>query len=195
MSDLRKHNFTVTGVNGKSKGTLIGNIPCFGPVAYTPQSNKNGIALWEVETRYPADRVQLQYFLVHVTDDFKLKFDYNSDSKSYTCIFTDEVIKKLKDIEHQKTRECENYVTTVSENESKYLKKEVDRKRLARRLSQTLYFPSDGALIRGLNTGMCVNSPVTGKDVMLATSIYGGVCCRKAEESWTSCRLIRLCIC
>jgi hypothetical protein len=50
MSDLRKHNFTVTGVNGKSKGTLIGNIPCFGPVAYTPQSNKNGIALWEVET-------------------------------------------------------------------------------------------------------------------------------------------------
>jgi hypothetical protein len=49
----------------------------------------------------------------------------------------------------------------------------VTKAKLARRLMKTLYYPSDALLVKTINTGTVLNSPITGKDVLLATAIYG----------------------
>ena len=178
MTDLQHINFTVEGVSGIGNGSTIGNLPCFGEIAHTPQSGKNGLALWQAESRYVVDRAQMEHFTVHITDDYSLRFDYDDDTKLYTCEFTDEVMNKLIEIEADINSRRSMYTLTVSENESRYSKREVTNAKLARRMMKILYYPSDSLLVRTINNGIIINSPVTGKDVVLATAIYG-----KAPES------------
>jgi hypothetical protein len=175
ISEMKRVQFIILGVNGFSERSLIGNLPCFGDTAYAPDNGKNGLALCEAESRYKVDRVQMEHYTVHITDDYSLRFYYDHDTKAYSCELTDEVLLKLRDIES--SRELghvpSSFTATVSENESKYSKREVQNSKLARRLQKILYFPSDATLIRTISTCTILNSPVNGNDIMIASTIYG----------------------
>ena len=64
-------------------------------------------------------------------------------------------------------------VTTVTDNESKYSKREVAQAREARQLQKRMANPPDAKLIKALNTGTIQNTTVTPTDVARATDIYG----------------------
>jgi hypothetical protein len=64
-------------------------------------------------------------------------------------------------------------VTTVAEREKKFSKREVSRAAAAREMMRKMYHPSDVGLIRTINHGVMTNCGVTGKDVVIATDIWG----------------------
>jgi hypothetical protein len=117
----------------------------------------------------------MKNYTVYKTDDYSLRFYYDHDTKPYSCEITDEVLLKLRNIDSSRDlgHVPSSFTATVSENESKYSKREVQNSKLARRLQKILYFPSDATLIRTISTGTILNSPVNGNDIMIASTIYG----------------------
>ena len=132
--DIHDKSFQLDGVNGTSVGTRVGRLPCFGDVIITPKSKVNAIALCDAE-RYEVEYFQKDRFIVHVSDKIVLNFIYNDYHKSYTCIFTDEILIALS--------ECDSssygiHTVTCSDNESKYTKSEVIKAREAREMMKRM---------------------------------------------------------
>ena len=74
---------------------------------------------------------------------------------------------------HDTRQEHTCLVTTVTENESQYSKREVSQARDARQLQRRLANPPDAKLIKALSTGTIQNTGVTPADVTRATEICG----------------------
>ena len=73
-------------------------MPCFGDVVITPNSKVNAIALCDAE-KYRVEYHSKVKFVVHLSERLIINFDYNDYDKSYTCIFTDELLLALYDHE------------------------------------------------------------------------------------------------
>ena len=166
--DLRDQGFSMTGVGGESFGTRMGRMPCFGAAVITPKCKVNAIAMADAE-RYPIEYIQGDRIIVRISDELSLHFLYCKADKSYTCLFTDEIISALL-LEESKVAA---YTTTVAENEKAYSKTEVTGARAARQLMRRLFYPPDSVLVKILAGGSMLNSPVTPHDVIRATQIYG----------------------
>jgi hypothetical protein len=130
--DLYNKKFFLNGVNGSSTGSRKGRLPCFGDVVITPHSKMNAIALCDAE-QYEINYLRGDKIVVHISNDLALEFLYNKHDKSYTCIFTDEILQCLADHE---PKEYGIHVLTCSENESLYSKREVMAAREAREMQK-----------------------------------------------------------
>ena len=64
-------------------------------------------------------------------------------------------------------------VQTVAEREAKYTKRQVADAQAARELMKNLGYPSNADLVKLMNSGALMNSPVTKQDVYRALDIYG----------------------
>jgi hypothetical protein len=64
-------------------------------------------------------------------------------------------------------------VTTVSDNESLFTKRQVEDAKKARKLMQELGYPSSKDLIELVETGGILNCPITAHDIRRAERIYG----------------------
>ena len=93
----KQRKFKIDGVNGSGSGSIIGELPGFGDIAYTPNSNASGISISCVTSRYYVDFKQEEAFLVYVSDDFIISFDYDRSTKSYSCLFDDQLLARLKE--------------------------------------------------------------------------------------------------
>ena len=74
---------------------------------------------------------------------------------------------------HDTRTEQHCLVTTVTDNESKYSKREVNQAREARQLQRRMANPPDAKLIKALTSGTLQNTTVMPSDVARATDIYG----------------------
>ncbi len=79
-----------------------------------------------------------------------IKFDYHDYDKSYTCIFTDELLLALYDHE---SSVYGIHVVSYSDNKKLFSKGEVSAAQNAREMMKRLYYPSDVGLVNTLAKG------------------------------------------
>jgi len=168
ITDMQPQSFNMHGLTGGGSGQFMGILPGFGRIAYTPDSRASAIALWEMEARYDVAYHPGINFEVTISDDFMIIFEYDRNTKSYRCEFTDELIARLS-----KFLQVNSMTVTVNESEKMFTKAEVTRAQEARDLSRRLCFPSDASLIKALVNGTVINLPVTAANVVTARTIYG----------------------
>ena len=170
LDDCTDDETMVHGIHGQQKVGRRGSLLCLGPAIVAPGGGVNGVSLSQVEDRFPVAYLQGVSFTVTVAEDYKLVFNHVAGTGCYSCVFTDVVVKKLKEIA---SRSSYIMVSTVAERIALYTKREVSRAEEARVMMRKLYHPSDVGLARTINGGVMTNCDVTGKDVVLASDIWG----------------------
>lgn len=160
----------VHGIHGPATVGRRGWLPALGPAIVSREGGVNGLSLSQLEKRFKVSYTQGVAFVVDVGEDCQLVFAHVADAGCYSCMFTPAVMTKLTEIE---SRFNYTMVSTVAERESRYTKREVARAGVAREMLRKMYHPSDAALIRTINHGVMTNCGVTGKDVVIATDIWG----------------------
>jgi hypothetical protein len=130
FKNIKNKRYSLNGVTGSTVGNRMGWLPCFGAAVITPESNCNAIAMHDAE-RYRVEYFQRDRYVVHVSKDLQLNFLHDVNSKAYICIFTDEILDALRDIEDNDLCMNINHAS-CTENESLYLKSEVRAARNAR---------------------------------------------------------------
>jgi hypothetical protein len=168
--NMHKVIMEVNGVHGAGELDYMGEFPGFGDAVYAPNASTNGLALCVIESRYEVIYDQGVSMTVVIAYDFELVFCFCSELGCYKCLFDDVVMLKLKELN---TRVNYAMIATTSNNESNYTKREIKGAREARQLMRRMYYPADSALIRTLTKGAMLECPVTGKDVVTATGVYG----------------------
>jgi hypothetical protein len=163
--------FAVKGVHGMGNLDKVGDIPGFGSALYAPDADMNGLALCEIESRYQVVYDQRVSVTVLLCEGYELVFDYIGALGCYACLFDDNVIDKLKELD---TRfDYYAMISTTSENEANYTSREIKGAHKAREMMRRMYYPADSTMIRTLTKGAMLECPVTGKDVVTATEVYG----------------------
>ena len=182
IADPRRCDFKVKGATGVGRGSIIGRLPGFGPIAYTPDSGASGLAISAISSRYPIEFVSEVAFFVKVSDDFTLEFRYSQASKIYACRFDDELISRL--LKSEEGQSITALPVAVEQLERQYSKTEVQRAREAVLLSNKLYSPPAAVLASLLTNGDILNCPITAADVALADSIYGDAAYQKGRAKF-----------
>mgnify|MGYP003386305885 CR=1 FL=1 len=170
LSGIRSTNMSVKGFTGAKNITKVGDVSVFGEAVFAPWTGVNGLAMCIVEDKCEMAYFQKDRIEARLSDDLVLIFAYKPQLGCYACMFTDEIINKLT--EHE-TRFKYCNITIASEMEKEYSTKEVVAARRARTMMRRLYYPADSALIRTITKGALVECDTTGRDVVLATDIYG----------------------
>ena len=173
LQDCKSDETVVHGIHGPQKTGRRGRLFGLGPAIVAPEGGVNGISLPQLEQRFTVTYRQLESYTVAVAHDFDLVFKHVAASGVYSCVFTNAVIKKLKEIESRSYYPSNIMVSTVAERATRHTKREVSRAELARTMMRKLYHPSDVGLVRTINGGVMTNCDVTGKDVIIATDIWG----------------------
>jgi len=158
---------TISGISDEAQPiqtSLVGK-SVFGTVYYSPRCIANVISYSELKDN--AIRVWQEseddIFRVQMVNDgpiylFKRKCGvYVHNTNDHKSIIEN---KKLLTV-------------TVSENERKYTKREVERAKHARDLYDKLGYPSTAALVKMVSSGGILNCDITAKDIMRAVDIYG----------------------
>jgi hypothetical protein len=101
-----------------------------------------------------------------ISSKLTITFDYDTCNKSYTYIFTDDVLQVLY---NHDSSVYGIHIATCSDKK----KPEAIGARNAREMLKRLYFSSDAGLVNTLAKGSMLNTTVTPRDVLRATSIYG----------------------
>lgn len=160
----------VHGVHGPATVGRRGTLPGFGPAIVATAGGVNGLSLHQLEKRYEVVYNQGVSMVVIISEDCEIVFAHDDSAGCYSCVLTPAVLCKLKEIESRF-----NYVmvSTVAEREARYTKREVTRAAAAREMLRKMYHPSDASLIRTINHGVMTSCGVTGKDVVIATDIWG----------------------
>jgi hypothetical protein len=118
IADARRCDFKVKGATGVEQDSTIGQLPGFGPIAYTPDSGATGLAFSAVTSRYPIELVPEVAFIVTVRKDLVLEFKYSHLTKIYACRFDDELIARL--IESEKSHTIKAMPVAVEQLEQQY---------------------------------------------------------------------------
>ena len=170
LRNIRGRHLNVNGIHGEAPTSMVGTLPGFGEAIYAPDAGTNGLALCEIEERYRVTYEQRVRFVVHVNASLQLVFDYDAKVGSYACVFNESIINALIE-EDSRYPYC--MITTISDTEANYSSRELKRAQEARKMMRKTYYASDGALVRTVTKGAMLECPVTGKDVRMATDIYG----------------------
>jgi hypothetical protein len=171
LSDIWTMAGSVRGFNGVKKVSEVGDLAGFGEAVYAPWAGVNGLAMCMLEDRYPVSYFQKDRIEVLIDDDLVLIFKYKEGVGCYACMFDEYTVAKLKEHEARSKYFCNVAVATVLEKN--YSKKEVSAAKYARTMMRRLFYPADSTLVRTVNNGALVECRVTGRDVVLATDIYG----------------------
>ena len=156
-----------TGVGGTISTDLVGELPFFGSVSIMPESPVNIVALNEVEDKYPVSYVQSEGFMVDIGEGLPQMSFKRERTGLYACDF-ERFVELATDCHDDE----EAYITTVSENEARYTKDQVERAKAARKFMIEMGCTSALNIMK-LTKGILLNSPVSGEDVYRAVKIYG----------------------
>ena len=171
LPDRRKSEMTVKGFNDSKVTSEIGLLPGFGDAVYAPWAGVNGLAMCMIEDKYSVTYFQQDRIEVRINADFVLQFWFKPKLGCYACMFTDDVMLKLKEHETRLNYHCN--MAIVSKQEEGRTTKEVIAARKARIMMRRLYYPADSALIRTITKGAMVECSSTCRDVVLASEVYG----------------------
>eukprot|EP00603_Paraphysomonas_imperforata_P014478 CAMPEP_0114457200 /NCGR_PEP_ID=MMETSP0104-20121206/4038_1 /TAXON_ID=37642 ORGANISM="Paraphysomonas imperforata, Strain PA2" /NCGR_SAMPLE_ID=MMETSP0104 /ASSEMBLY_ACC=CAM_ASM_000202 /LENGTH=636 /DNA_ID=CAMNT_0001629735 /DNA_START=83 /DNA_END=1990 /DNA_ORIENTATION=+ len=171
LSDVWTTVGSVKGFNGTKKFSEVGDLAGFGNAVYAPWAGVNGLAMCIVEDRYPVTYHQKVRIEVKISDDLVLNFNYKEKLGCYACMFDEYTIANLREHEARDKYFCN--VAVVSEREKEHTKSEVVGAKRARTMMRRMFYPADSALVRTINNGALVECNTTGKDVVMATDIYG----------------------
>ena len=175
LEDIRDAPFTVHGVSGSGQGQKMGQLACFGEAALITTAKVNALAAWQAQM-FRNTVLPGVSWIIHLPSGVDLIFEWNDRCKSYTCIFSEEIIETLRGCNHTTNEHVIGGIAmsaTLSELERSVPRKELLRARGARELQSRLYYPSDLALVRTLTSGSVLNTKVTGADVKLARDLLG----------------------
>lgn len=161
----------VYGIHGPAKVGRRGVLPGIGSAIVSPGGGVNGVSLSQLERRFKVSYAQGVSFTVTLGKGSVLVFKFDANTGCYSCVFTAAIAKMLKEIETRFNYKI--MVNTVKERQARYTKREVSRAEAAREMMRRMYHPSDVGMIRTINSGVMTNCDVTGKDVMIATDIWG----------------------
>jgi hypothetical protein len=142
---------------------LEGELMHFGTVLYCKDAIANILSLSKIEELFKVIYDQQYGFTVIANDGTKYVFQRLSDG-IYACDFS-----HVK----QKILDESILVTTVTENESKFSKREVSAARTARAFQKRLGYVSTESAIDLIKSGNILNVPVTEQDLLRADAIYG----------------------
>ena len=170
LVDCQDDKTTVFGIHGPATLGRRGVLPGFGPAIVSPAGGVNGVSLAQIEKRYNVEYTQGVAFTVDITENLQLVFAHDALTDCYSCVMNEAVMRKLTESD---ARFQYIMVSTVAEREARYSKREVARAAIAREMLRKMYHPSDAGLIRTINHGVMTNCDVTGKDVVIATDIWG----------------------
>ena len=171
LSDVWTTVGSVKGFNGTKKFSEVGDLAGFGNAVYAPWAGVNGLAMCIVEDRYPVTYYQKVRIEVKINDDLVLNFNYKEKLGCYACMFDEYTVANLKEHEARDNYYCN--VAVVAEREKEHTKAEVVAAKRARTMMRRMFYPADSALVRTINNGALVECDTTGKDVVMATDIYG----------------------
>jgi len=176
LKNIRKAGHSIA-INGVSKEALItdqvGDVEFYGTVWYSPHIPINILPASGVEMKYDIQyHPKLDYTVVidsvkpPIKHVFKKRvIDEETGCGLYVCNMDPRLLYKHESI----------HVTTVSMNEKKYSKRDVQSAKLAREVVRRLGYPSDADINEMINAGAIIESPVTVHDVRRAKAIYGDV--------------------
>ena len=167
VENIRKSTTTMEMLTnaGTRKCTEVADVPGFGQVWFDNNAIANifGFADLVDKHRITYDSRKEDAFVVHVSDDKKLKF-----KRTDKGLYQYEVPSKYKE-----SLEISHIIDTVAENRMGYTKREFDRAKLARKLYHTIGTPTVANFKAALRGNMIQNCPVTSKDVQVAEEIFG----------------------
>lgn len=175
VKNLRKAEYTVLiyGVSSEPLSTnIIGDVLYYGTVWYCPQVPVNILPASGVEMKFDIEyHPKLDYTVIidrkkSIKHVFKKRIlDNETGCGLYVCNMDPRLLYKNESI----------HVTTVSMNEAKYSKREVDQAKYARDIIRMLGYPSESDMQAMINGGALIESPITVHDVKRARDIYGDV--------------------
>jgi hypothetical protein len=139
----------------------IGELRGFGTVWFQPKGIANVISLALVSDthRITLDTSVAQAFFVHKDDGSTRRFDRMA-CNLYACDLTDKSGVLLA-------------ITTVTGRKELYSDLDVRRATKARKLQETIGFPSKAAYLYMIDNNFMDNCPVTRRDVIMANDIFG----------------------
>ena len=165
LSNVRKHP------QGKiihihcNAGTVtvseIGTLEGFGPVWFFPDGIANVLSLALVSDQFQVtlDTEISQAFYVHRGNGTTRRFD-RMECNLYACDLSarDETVLNI---------------TTVEGQMKSYSDLDIRRAKKARKLQETLGFPSTKALIKMVDKNQIKNCPITRQDILIADDMFG----------------------
>ena len=165
LSNIRKHpNGDTVNVQcnaGRIKVDMIGDLRGFGWVWYYPQGIANILSMSLVSNDYriTMDTSICNSLFVHKPDGTTREF-HRSASNLYIC-----------NLGPPKT--AMPTITTVNQQKQYYSNLDIRRADKARKLQETLGFPSTKSFLHMIDNNLIMNCPVTRRDVLVAEDIYG----------------------
>ena len=159
---------------GTRKCTQVADVPGFGQVWFDNDAILIIFGLAEFVDKHRTTYISRKenVFVVHVSDDKKLKF-----KRTDKGLYQYEVPLKYKE-----SLEISHIIDIVAENRIGYTKRQFDRAKLARKLYHTIGTPSVANFKAALRGNMIRNCPITSKDVQVAKGIFGpSVSCLKGK--------------
>ena len=165
VTNIRKHpeqrQLTIHCNAGQAVVTHIADLRGFGTVWFHPNGIANCLSLARVSDTYRVtlDTAVTQAFFVHKPDGSTRRFD-RMDCNLYAC-----------DISN--TNGTLLAIVTVDGQKLKYSDLDVKRATAARKLQDTLGYPSKTAFLKMIDNNLIMNCAVTRRDILMAEDIFG----------------------
>lgn len=165
LHNIRKHpdgdTVNVQCNAGRIKVDMIGDLRGFGWVWYYPQGIANILSMSLVSNDYriTMDTDVCNSLFVHKPDGTTREF-HRSDCNLYIC-----------NLLPNKT--AMPTIKTVEKQKQFYSNLDIRRADKARKLQETLGFPSTKSFLHMIDNNLIMNCPVTRRDVLVANDIYG----------------------
>ena len=177
LADVRKVSVITrfTGLGGVIECDAVGEVKDFGTVSFAPQAVANILSFAEVADKYKIEYVNEVGFIVHGKSQ---TYVFKRKGNLFVCDFAgmDQTVM----------------ISTVSENELSYTRREVEDARKARELMKELGYPSEASMIELITTGGILNCPVTAHDVHRATKLWGkDVASMKGKEKLVKSKKVK----
>lgn len=159
-----KNPFRVRTAHGIVDCHQVGDFFDFGEAIYL-KGSPNLLALRDAENRYSVKYVQSKHFILTLKGNPSERIFFERDNNHMYSI-------KIKKSEIIEAGVFMDYNIKRS-NEGMYTNQEVIRARRAREIVRILGFPADGGLSYDIKNGGMLNNPVTTRDLVIASELFG----------------------
>ena len=165
LNNIRRHpngeDITIHCNAGTVVVTSVGDLPGFGTVWYHPEGIANCLSLALVSDQYRVtlDTSVSQSFFVHKADGSTRRFD-RVDCDLYACDVTksDGILLPIVTIDGQKKQ---------------YSDLDIRRATAARKLQDSMGYPSLKAFLKMIDNNLILNCPITRRDILIAEDVFG----------------------
>jgi hypothetical protein len=165
VTNIREHpdgrQLTIHCNAGQAVVTHIADLRGFGTVWFHPTGIANCLSLGKVsdEYRVTIDTAVTQAFFVHKTDGSTRRFD-RMNCNLYACDVT-------------RTDGALLAIITVDGQKKRYSDLDVRRATAAKKMQDTIGYPSNKEFMKMIDNNLIVNCAVTRRDVIIARDVFG----------------------